>query len=106
MEKKDADLLADLLKGITEKVSKQSEEHRKVESVLVDLTDELKTCVSELRTMVEDGLVELTAMQKDPGADPNNGFRQLGKIEGWHDASVMLVDLTMRVLGRIHGTVQ
>ena len=106
MEEKDATILGDLLAGITAKIEKQATQHAEVETVLVDLTDELKTCVDELRTMVGDGLVELPALQKDPEAAPDSGFRLLGKIEGWHDASCLIVDLSMRVLGRIHGKVQ
>ena len=106
MEKTGTKILGDLLAGITKKVETQAKQHAEIETVLVDLTDELKSCVDELRTMVGDGLVELTALQKDPEADPDSGYRLLGKIEGWHDASVLIVDLSLRVLGRIHGKVQ
>lgn len=106
MEKKEATILGDLLAGITEKVEKQAQKNAEVETVLVDLTDELKTCVDQLRTMVEDGLVKLKGIHADPDATADDGYRLLGKIEGWHDASCLIVELSMRVLGRIHGKVQ
>lgn len=106
MEKTEAKILGDLLAGITEKVEKQAKQHAEVETVLVDLTDELKSCVDELRTMVEDGLVKLKNIMDDPDATADDGFRLLGKIEGWHDAACLIVELSLRVLGRIHGKVQ
>ncbi len=106
MEEKDATTLGELMLGITEKIEKQARQHAAVETVLVDLTDELRTCVEELRAKVTAGLIELTALQKDPEAAPDAGFRLLGKIEGWYEGSCLIVDLSIRVLGRIHGKVQ
>lgn len=100
------DTLGDFLEDLTEKVKAAGDEQKKISTVLVDLTDEIKECMKKIQFQIDDGLLKVKRMGEDPDVPAMDGYRELGRVEGLHDASVILKDATLAVMGRIHGASQ
>jgi hypothetical protein len=106
MKDKEIHTLASFLEDVTEKVKAASDEQEKIATVLVDLTDELKECMKKIQFQIDDGLAKVKLQAEDPNVSAMDGYRELGRVEGLHDASVILKDATLAVMGRIHGDKQ
>jgi len=103
MDEKEVHTLASFLEDVTEKVKARHIEQQKIETVLIDLTDELKTCMRELTMRIDDKLKAVKDNVGDPDKPSFEGYRMLGEVEGLHQASEMIQSAVNAVLGRIHG---